>query len=144
MTTQGRRTVRAAITAGAIAALALSSASTASAAPTRNGRCESGEFCLYWGLNRSESVSDFTTTIPNYGASQPTCYEFKGPGRGQYACVKNDAASAWNLSSVTVRLYAGASCTGDFWVIRPGQVINDLGILVNRNQSHTFSSSGSC
>jgi hypothetical protein len=90
-------------------------------------------------------LSDFATSIPDYGASQPTCYEFKGPGRGQGTCVKNNAVSAWNRTGVTVRLYTATSCAGaQRWVIQPGQAINDLSPLANQNQSHSLTSSGAC
>ncbi|MGN6415479.1 peptidase inhibitor family I36 protein, partial [Flexivirga sp.] len=49
----------------------------AHAATARNGVCESGEFCLYYNSNEAGSVSDFNTSISDYGATQPGCYEFK-------------------------------------------------------------------
>ena len=42
------------------------------------------------------SISDFTASLDDYGATQPTCYEFKGAGAGKGVCVKNNAASVWN------------------------------------------------
>lgn len=66
-------------------------------------------------------MSDFTTSIPEYGNTQPTCYDFKGPGVGKGECVKNNAASAYNRRSGTVRLYILPNCgsTGR-WVLQPG------------------------
>lgn len=60
----GRRIVRTVLAAGAAAAPAVSMASPATAATACNGVCEAGEFCLYWGLNLTESVSDFNTGVP--------------------------------------------------------------------------------
>lgn len=145
MTTWGRRIVRTALAVCATAALAVSLASPATAATARNGVCESGEFCLYWGLRFTESVSDFNTSIPVYGESQPTCYEFKGDGRGQGTCVWHNAASAKNLTGGTVRLYMQESCVGaERWVIRPGIGVPDLSPHVNWNESHSLASSGEC
>ncbi|MEV7098745.1 peptidase inhibitor family I36 protein [Amycolatopsis sp. NPDC051045] len=144
MGSRGRRIVRATMAAAAAGTMLMSLASTAHAA-ARDGHCDNNEFCLYWGINRSESLSDFATSIPDYGATQPTCYEFKGAGRGRLTCVKNNAVSAWNRTGGTVRLYAATSCTGDRrWVIQPGQIINDLSPLANQNQSHSLVSSGAC
>ncbi|MDQ3577771.1 MAG: peptidase inhibitor family I36 protein [Actinomycetota bacterium] len=50
--------------------------STATAATPRDGHCEVGKFCLYYGSSLGGSVSDFNGSISNYGDSQPTCYEF--------------------------------------------------------------------
>lgn len=138
MTIWRRRIVRTAIAVGAAAVLALTMESTATAATARNGVCEVGEFCLYWGLNRTGSVSDFNGSISNYGDSQPTCYEFKGPGIGQGECVKNNAASAWNRTTAnTVTVYFNSGYAGPSDVFTPGQAKN----LVNtylENASHRF------
>jgi hypothetical protein len=84
-----------AVAIGATATLAVSLAGTANAATPPNGICEVGEFCLYYQTGLVGSLSDFNTTIPNHGDTQPTCYEFKTPGR-QGLCVKNNARSVWN------------------------------------------------
>lgn len=106
MTTIGKRIVRVAVAIGTSATLMASLASTANAtvATARNGICEDGEFCLYWGTGRNGSLSDFTTSISNYGNSQPTCYEFISRGNGQRQCVKNNATSAWNRRSTITRV----------------------------------------
>jgi hypothetical protein len=105
----------------------------------RNGVCEVGEFCLYFGSNLSGSVSDFTGSIPDYGPSQPTCYEFKGPGAGQGQCVKNNAASASNkttANNVTVYVNSNYGGQGDLFV--PGEQGNLIAALKNNNASHRF------
>ncbi|MEV6606214.1 peptidase inhibitor family I36 protein [Kutzneria sp. NPDC051319] len=146
MTTWGKRVIRTTLAAGAATALAVSLAGTATAAtPTRNGVCETGEFCLYYGPGLTGSVSDFTTSIPTYGDHQPTCYEFKGPGLGQGKCVWRNAVSALNLTSGIVRLYTHTSCTGaERWVIRPNDSVGNLSPLANQNESQSLDPSGNC
>src|SRR5512139_14684 len=87
-------------------------ASPAAAATARNGVCESGEFCLYYYSGQDGSVSDFNTSISNYGDSQPSCYEFRGPGAGQGQCVKNNAMSVWNRTSHAVTVYFNSGYQG--------------------------------
>jgi hypothetical protein len=57
-----------------------------------DGDCDSGEFCLYYNSNQAGSISDFTGSISDYDATQPSCYEFKGAGAGKGLCVKNNSA----------------------------------------------------
>jgi len=106
----------------AVALSMVGTAGTAAAAPVaRNGVCEAGEFCLYHGHDRTGSVSDFAGSIPNYGATQPTCYEFKGPGTGRGQCVKNNAVSAWNrTSSYKVTVYYNSNYGGNSETYYPG------------------------
>jgi hypothetical protein len=61
-------------------------------AASRDGTCDSGEFCYYYNSNEAGSVSDFTDSVDDYGTTQPTCYDFKGAGAGKGVCVKNNAA----------------------------------------------------
>ena len=118
--------------------LAGTAAAAAKATP-RNGVCETGEFCLYYLSNRSGSVSDFNGSIPDYGASQPTCYEFKGPGAGQGQCVKNNAASAWNRTTANrVTVYVNSNYQGQGDLFQPGEGRNLIPALVNNNASHRF------
>ena len=98
MSAIGKRLVRASLAVGGSVALVLAMAGTAAAAKARDGVCDRGEFCLYWGANMTGSLSDFVGSIPDYGNSQPTCYDFKTPGLPGYGeCVKNNAMSAWNV-----------------------------------------------
>ncbi|WP_424183896.1 peptidase inhibitor family I36 protein [Actinokineospora sp. G85] len=131
MGTVGRRLVRASLVVGSSMALVTAVAGTATAATPRNGTCETGEFCLYWGTVYSGSVSDFNGSVPDYGSSQPTCYEFKGPGSGKGTCVKNNAGSARNKTTGhTVRVYYN----GGSYTLAAGTSL----VLSNRNTSHTF------
>ena len=69
------------------AALALTAPLVASGSPAfaaaRDGVCDSGEFCYYYNSDEAGSISDFTGSIGDYGATQPSCYEFKGAGNGK-------------------------------------------------------------
>ena len=68
--------------AAALGGTVLAAASPASAA-TRNGVCETGEFCYYFNSNNKGSVSDFTKSVADYATKQPSCYDFKGAGAGK-------------------------------------------------------------
>jgi len=125
--------------------LALGTAATAtlgSTAPAqaagRDGVCDSGEFCYYYNSNMTGSVSDFTVAVSDYGATQPGCYEFKGAGSGQGQCIKNNAASFWNRSTKTVRVYYNSGYSGSYQTIAAGAQGNLNSTLYNENASHTF------
>ncbi|MEU5692818.1 peptidase inhibitor family I36 protein [Actinosynnema sp. NPDC020468] len=135
MTTLGRKIAHAAVALGATAALALATTTTASAATARNGVCETGEFCLYYLSGLEGSVSDFTTSVPDYGTSQPGCYEFKGAGYGQGLCVKNNARSAWNRRAGAARVYYNSYYGGGDDVVN-GYDYRDLAITYDENASH--------
>ncbi|WP_199443144.1 peptidase inhibitor family I36 protein [Umezawaea beigongshangensis] len=137
MTTFRTRFVRAATAVAGAAALVLAGATAASAATPRNGICEPGEFCLYYLDDFGGSLSDFTTSISNYGASQPSCYDFKSAGTGQGLCVKNDARSAWNRSSRSVRVYFNSNYGGTYDTFAPGTSGN-LTNTYDNNASHKF------
>ncbi|MBW8483145.1 peptidase inhibitor family I36 protein [Actinomadura parmotrematis] len=118
----------------------LASASLASAAG-RNGVCEAGEFCLYFNSGQQGSVSDFTGSVADYGAKQPSCFDFKGSGAGKGRCVKNAAASVWNRSSKTVRVYFNSNYGGTYQDFKTGAKGNLSAALKNQNASHQFSPS---
>ena len=82
-----------------------SATATPAFAASRDGVCDTGEFCYYFNSGEAGSISDFTGSIADYGTTQPSCYDFKGAGAGKGKCVKNNAASVWNRSSKTVRVY---------------------------------------
>ncbi|WP_433330704.1 SpoIID/LytB domain-containing protein [Spirillospora sp. CA-294931] len=110
-------------------------ASPASAA-TRNGVCESGEFCYYYNSDNKGSVSDFTGSVGDYGAKQPSCYDFKSAGAGKGTCVKNHAASVWNRSGKTVRVYFNSNYGGRSQDFKAGAKGNLNSGLKNQNASH--------
>lgn len=129
-----RRTAAARLTAAAATASLAVIAPTAQAA-ARDGICQAGELCLYFNSDQAGSVSDFATSIADYGATQPDCYEFKSAGAGQDLCVKNAAASVWNRTSGNVTVfnssYGGASQT-----FGTGVMANLNATLKNQNASH--------
>ncbi|WP_433229153.1 peptidase inhibitor family I36 protein [Actinomadura formosensis] len=130
-------TTTAAIAIGGAAAALASPASAAS----RNGVCESGEFCYYFNSNNQGSLSDFTGSVADYGAAQPSCYDFKSAGAGKGKCVKNNAASVWNRSGKTVRVYFNSNYGGRYQDFKPGTKGNLNAGLKNQNASHQFAPS---
>ncbi|OQO94545.1 peptidoglycan DD-metalloendopeptidase family protein [Saccharomonospora piscinae] len=126
----------------AVAMLAATGLTVISAAPAsaaaRDGVCQKGEFCYYYNSNNEGSVSDFAGSIANYGTTQPTCYEFKGPGNGQGRCIKNDAASVWNRTGAKVRVYYNSNYGGAYQDFGAGVQRNLNATLKNNNASHKF------
>ncbi|WP_199230646.1 peptidase inhibitor family I36 protein [Promicromonospora sp. AC04] len=105
----------------------------------RSGTCESGEFCYYYNSGNAGSISDFTESAGSYGDAQPTCYDYKGAGAGQGECIKNNAASVWNRSTKTVRVYYNSNYAGTYQDVAPGfkgQLNSTL--YNNNNASHQF------
>jgi len=111
-------------------------------AADRDGTCDSGEFCYYYNSNEAGSVSDFTDSVDDYGTTQPTCYDFKGAGAGKGLCVKNNAASVWNRTSKTVRVYFNSNNAGASQDFAPGAKGNLDATLKNNNASHELLASG--
>ena len=104
--------------------------------PLRNGYCEDGEFCYYYNSNIAGSISDFTVSVADYGDSPSTCYVFKGAGNGYGQCIKNNAASVWNRSNSTVRVYYKSGYTGVYQDISAGYEGNLNSTLYNEDASH--------
>ncbi|RBQ21166.1 cell surface protein [Spongiactinospora rosea] len=131
----------------AFATLALGGSLAITATPAsaagRDGVCQSGEFCYYFNSNNKGSVSDFTGSLANYATEQPSCYDFKGPGNGKGKCIKNSAASAWNRSNKTVRVYFNSNYSGTYQDFKPGAKANLIPALKNQNASHEFGPSSS-
>jgi hypothetical protein len=135
------RTLMVATAAIALGVPALTLAGPAQAAG-RDGVCNTGEFCYYFNSYEAGSVSDFTGSLGDYGTTQPSCYEFKGAGNGQGLCVKNNAASVWNRSSHTVRVYYNSNYGGAYEDFAAGAKGNLNATLKNNNASHLFLASG--
>ena len=131
-----------------VATLALAAAtpvlatSTPAFAASRDGVCDSGEFCYYYNSDNAGSISDFTTSIDDYGTTQPDCYEFKGAGNGQGQCIKNNAASVWNRTGKTVTVYFNTGYAGASQSIAAGFKGNLNATLKNENASHKIGTSG--
>ncbi|WP_460400073.1 peptidoglycan DD-metalloendopeptidase family protein [Actinophytocola sediminis] len=124
--------------AAVMVATGLTLMSTPAAAADRDGNCDSGEFCYYYNSDNAGSVSDFSGSVADYGTTQPSCYEFKGAGNGQSECIKNNAASVWNRSSVTVRVYFNTGYGGASQNFAAGAKGNLNTTLKNNNASHQF------
>ena len=125
------------VTIAVAATAALTFGAPASAAG-RDGQCNNGEFCYYYNSNHQGSVSDFTGSIDNYGTTQPSCYDFKGPGNGKGLCVKNNAAAVWNRTSGPVTVYFNTGYAGTSQTIAAGGKVNLNATLKNQNASHQF------
>lgn len=136
-----RKALTVATAAFAIGAPAVVLAAPAHAA-ARDGVCNTGEFCYYFNSGEAGSISDFTTSIGDYGTTQPSCYDFKGAGNGKGLCVKNNAASVWNRSTKTVRVYFNSNYGGASQDFAAGAKGNLNATLKNNNASHQFLSSG--
>ncbi|MGK5673789.1 CHAP domain-containing protein [Micromonospora sp. URMC 106] len=113
-------------------------------AASRDGICDTGEFCYYYNSDHAGSISDHTGSLADYGSTQPDCYEFKGAGSGQGLCVKNNAASAWNRTGSTVRVYYNSDYNGSYAYqdLAPGAKTNLNATLKNNNASHQLLSAG--
>jgi hypothetical protein len=138
MTTK-RGFVRAVIALVGAMMLAVVSSPVPAAAALRDGKCDVGEFCLYWGPGRTGSVSDFNGSVPDYGDAQPGCYEFKKPNAAGYReCVKHNAMSAWNRTTAnTVTVYRFKNYVPPADVFTPGQS-KELNNTWLHNASHRF------
>lgn len=128
----------AALGLAALAASLLVSVNSAPAqAAARDGKCDSGEFCYYYNSDYQGSISDHGASLADYGSSQPECYEFKGTGAGKGQCIKNNAASVWNRTSKTIRVYFNSNYGGSYVDIASGARKNLRGTCCyNNNASH--------
>lgn len=104
----------------------------------RDGYCDSGEFCYYYNSGNAGSISDFSGSLGDYGARQPTCYEFKGAGAGRGQCIKNNAASVWNRTQRKVYVHYNSGFRGPYHALNPGDKGNLKPGLKNENASHQF------
>jgi GH25 family lysozyme M1 (1,4-beta-N-acetylmuramidase) len=121
---------------GTLAQLKSFAGSTTTTTPARNGVCEAGELCYYYNSYQAGSMSDHKASQADYGSTQPTCYEFKTSGNGQGLCVKNHAASVWNHTGHTVRVYFNTSYGGSYQSVVAGAKVNLNSTLKNENASH--------
>lgn len=108
-------------------------------AATRDGACESGEFCYFYNSDFAGSVSDHSAaSLGDYGTTTPSCYTFRTSGRAGYGqCIKNNAASVWNRTGKTMRVYYNSDLTGKYVDVAAGVKKNLAGTgLYNQNASH--------
>ncbi|GGO86935.1 hypothetical protein GCM10011584_10340 [Nocardioides phosphati] len=110
----------------------------AQASTLRNGVCESGEFCYAYNSNFAGSISDHGAQLASYGSTTPSCYTFRTPGKAGYGkCIKNNAASVWNRTSKTIRVYYNSNYSGKYVDVASGVKKNLYGTaLYNQNASH--------
>ena len=111
------RTKSALIAFGAALASTAAVAVPSAYADAQDGRCEVGEFCLYFNSGQAGSMVDMTNGHKNYGSGSD-CIKFITAGAGRGRCVKNNAASAWNReqAAVAVFFYSGWSGRIDTFV----------------------------
>jgi surface antigen len=114
----------------------------AAQAASRDGVCDAGEFCYFYNSNLTGSLSDFTGSVSDYGTNPATCYVFKSAGSGRGVCIKNNAASVWNRSSVPVTVYFNSGFGGASQVFTAGASGNLNSTLKNNEASHKFGTSG--
>ena len=121
-----------------LSALFVTISAPAQAATLRNGVCESGEFCYAYNSNFAGSISDHGAKLASYGATKPSCYTFRTPGKAGYGqCIKNNAASVWNRTSKTIRVYYNSNYSGKYVDVAAGVKKNLYGTaLYNQNASH--------
>lgn len=122
---------------GVLASLA-TAVTPAQAATLRNGVCETGEFCYSYNSNFAGSISDHGAQLANYGTTTPSCYTFRTAGRAGYGkCIKNNAASVYNRTARTIRVYYNSNYSGKYVDVAPGVKKNLYGTgLYNQNASH--------
>jgi murein DD-endopeptidase MepM/ murein hydrolase activator NlpD len=128
--------------AGLVLGAALTGAASPAQAAVRDGRCDAGEFCLYFNSGQQGAVSDFTNAVSDYGTKQPECFEFKGTGAGAGTCVKNAAASVWNRTRGPVTVYYNSGHEGASQTIAAGGRVNLSAALKNQNASHRLGKGG--
>ncbi|WP_297540305.1 CHAP domain-containing protein [Amycolatopsis sp.] len=126
----------------ALVAPVLAATASPAFAAGRDGACDSGEFCYYYNSGEAGSVSDFTGSVSDLGATEPTCYDFKSAGAGQGVCVKNNAASVWNRTGKTVRVYFNSGYSGASQDFASGAKGNLNATLKNNNAGHQFLTGG--
>ena len=80
-------------------------------ADAQDGRCEVGEFCLYFNSGQQGSMVDMTNGHKNYGSGSD-CIKFITAGAGRGRCVKNDAASGWNRENAAVTVFSKGDWSG--------------------------------
>ena len=128
------RKLRAALLVTAIATVAVASLGGPAQATSYNGKCESGEVCLYWGGAYYGGVADFYNDIWNYKS-----FVFKGPSPGAGHPLNDNSRSAknkarWSKAVLCVDSNFGGKCME----MDPGDAYPDLGPFNNELSSHFF------
>ncbi|WP_158603006.1 peptidase inhibitor family I36 protein [Jiangella rhizosphaerae] len=111
-----RAITRSALAAAAAlgAAVAALSAAPAAQAWEGDGRCETGEVCLYWGGNYTGAFRDYSGSVWDFAGHR---YPNNGTGAGQ--SVKNNAASVINRDGAAAIIYYNEGYTGPYDYVAP-------------------------
>ena len=104
----------------------------------KGGERRVGEVLLVDSLLHTQggSLSDFSSSVANYGDSRPSCYEFKGYGESRGTCMKNEVASVENRTGLPVTIYFNSGYRRDSQVVPAGASANLVDDLKNDNASH--------
>ena len=86
-------------------------AAPAAHADPQDGRCEVGEFCLYFNSGQDGSMVDMSHGHTDYG-SGANCIQSITAGAGRGRCVKNNAASGWNREDAAVTVFYKSNWKG--------------------------------
>ncbi|WP_392543829.1 peptidase inhibitor family I36 protein [Oryzobacter telluris] len=113
----------------------VATAPSAQAATSKNGVCETGEFCLYFNSNHTGSMVDLGSGVKDYGSGS-TCVKFITAGSGRGQCVKNHAASVWNREAAAVTVFYKSGWAGSIDAIGSGSKVNLKSTLKNENAGH--------
>ena len=106
----------------------------------QDGRCEPGEFCLYFNSGQEGSMVDMSNGHKDYGAGA-NCIEFITAGAGRGRCVKNNAASGWNREDFAVTVFYKSGWSGAIDTFVSGERAN-LTKTKNENASHVVGEAG--
>ncbi len=109
-------------------------ATPASAAPTRNGKLEEGEFGFYYNSDKYGfgSVSDFYNGIRDLAG-----YRFLGTGNGKGQYVKNNAAACHNTNNYVYGIvFYNSNFGGDRDIYVPNEKRDLVYYLKNENASY--------
>lgn len=136
LTRRTRRTIRSVPMLAMLAIGALVVPTSAASAAARDARCEYGEVCFFYNSDLRGAISDFDTSVAQYGSSQPDCYDFKGILNGAGRCLKNNAASVMNHTDKPLTVYFNSNYRGPSQTIPPHSSANLNSNLKNNNASH--------
>lgn len=130
-----KKKIALAAAAAALAGAVVTTAPTAQAATSRNGVCESGEFCLYYNSGNGGSLVDLANSQSDYGTGSG-CVTFVSAGNGQGQCVKNNAASVWNREAAVATVFYRSGYSGAIDSVDPGVKADLRPELKNENAGH--------
>ncbi len=117
----------------AVIGVMVGQAPTATAA-ARNGVCEAGEFCLYFGDGSTGSLVDMTNSQPDYGTGAGCITFVNGTQAG--SCVKNRAGSTWNRTGKPVYVFYSSDFGGTYDVIPDGAKVTLNANTYKNSASH--------